>query len=442
MIRREYHIAPGLLQDFREVFQQLEKYPMVEAASALERFTPQVEALRAEIYPVKINKFSQVDRSVLHEIIEICRKLVVVTVNNAGKEIKERQDAMRFRSRATNNQMLADYLRLTKIGLALSRVAERFARELGLAKKNLETMEILRQEIEDLHRQYFNMQKKRQKEDAERKKEQESGGGTAKNQAPQKAAIKQRRGKEPYGFAAVAGMKELKQAIEVDIIGALKNRKRYEEYGLTIPNGMLLYGPPGSGKTFFAEKLAEEIGFKFFSVKPSDIQSPYVNGSQKKVGELFAAAKEEAPSIIFFDELDAVVPSRDTAHLHQENKNLVNELLIQMNNLGKQNIFVIGATNRREAIDPAILRRGRLDKHFYVATPDKEAREGIFQLYLQRRPICNDLDYAALAEASETLVPSDIKFITDEAARTALHRDMKICQAIVLEILEKYYPSL
>ena len=127
------------------------------------------------------------------------------------------------------------------------------------------------------------------------------------------------------GFSAIAGMQQLKNMIQVDVINALNEKERYAEYGLTIPNGMLLYGPPGCGKTFFAERMAEEIGFNFYQLKPSDVQSKYVNESQEKVKEIFNEAKANSPSVIFIDELDAVVPNRDNANINHMNSSLVNE---------------------------------------------------------------------------------------------------------------------
>ncbi|WP_417558223.1 AAA family ATPase [Mesoflavibacter zeaxanthinifaciens] len=248
--------------------------------------------------------------------------------------------------------------------------------------------------------------------------------------------------KKGKGFSAIAGMQELKDTIQLDVIDALNEKERYAEYGLTIPNGMLLYGPPGCGKTFFAERMAEEIGFNFYQLKPSDIQSKYVNESQEKIKNLFDEARENAPSIIFIDELDAVVPNRNNSNVNHMNTSAVNEFLAQMNNCGDDGIFIIGATNRPNSIDPAILRAGRLDKVIYLPPPDLEARELMFKLYLEKRPREVGLNYSELAKATENYVSSDIKFLCDEASRKALKMKSRISKEILLDTINNNKPSI
>lgn len=248
--------------------------------------------------------------------------------------------------------------------------------------------------------------------------------------------------KKGKGFSAIAGMQELKETIQLDVIDALNDKERYAEYGLTIPNGMLLYGPPGCGKTFFAEKMAEEIGFNFYQIKPSDIQSKFVNASQENIKNLFDEARQNAPSIIFIDELDALVPSRDTSNISHMNTSAVNEFLAQMNNCGEDGIFIVGATNRPNAIDPAVLRSGRLDKHIYLPPPDFEARKLMFELYLKKRPTEIGLNYEELAKATENYVSSDIKFLCDEASRKALKENTRITKIVVLETIRNNKPSI
>ena len=248
--------------------------------------------------------------------------------------------------------------------------------------------------------------------------------------------------KKGKGFSAIAGMKNLKEIIQLDVIDALNNQERYAEYGLTIPNGMLLYGPPGCGKTFFAERLAEEIGFNFFQLKPSDIQSKYVNESQERIKNIFSEARQNAPCIIFMDELDAVVPDRNNSNVNHMNTSAVNELLAQMNNSGEDGVFIIGATNRPNSIDPAILRAGRLDKIIFLPPPDQDAREEMFRLYLEKRPVEIGLDYLGLAKATENYVSSDIKFLCDEASRMALKSDSRITKELLMKTIENNKPSI
>ena len=262
------------------------------------------------------------------------------------------------------------------------------------------------------------------------------------DQEEAKKTIKPTKPKKGKGFSAIAGMDELKEMLQLDVIDALNDKEKYAEYGLTIPNGMLLYGPPGCGKTFFAEKLAEEIGFNFYQIKPSDIQSRWVNATQENIKELFDDARENAPSIIFIDELDALVPNRDTSGVNHMNKNAVNEFLAQMNNAGEDNVFIIGATNRPTAIDPAILRAGRLDKHILLPPPDFKARKLMFELHLKNRKIELGLNYEKLAELTENYVSSDIKFLSDEASRAALRLKARISNEILLETIKNNRPSI
>lgn len=243
------------------------------------------------------------------------------------------------------------------------------------------------------------------------------------------------------GFDAIAGMEELKEILKLDVIDALNEPEKYAEYGLTIPNGMLLYGPPGCGKTFFAEKLAEEVGFNFIKVNPSDIASIYIHGTQEKIAELFKQARDSAPCIIFIDELDALIPSRQS-DIHHSYASEVNEFLVQLSNASEEGIFIIGATNRPEKIDKAVLRTGRIDKIFYVPPPDLKAREQLFKMYLKNRPIEIGLDFRKFAELTENYVSSDIKFICDEAARIALKNNSRITSNILLDIIKKKKPSI
>lgn len=255
--------------------------------------------------------------------------------------------------------------------------------------------------------------------------------GTVLLETEKEIPPKQKKG----GFNDIAGMDELKSVLYNDVIRALKDKELYKNFGITIPNGMLLYGPPGCGKTFIAEKFAEEIGFNFVLIKPSDLGSIYIHGSQGKIKELFEAAEKNAPSVLCFDEFDALVPKRSEA-LHQGIGSEVNEFLSRMTNCGEKGVFVIASSNLPELIDPAILRTGRIDKKILVPPPDKKARELIFKLYLKNRPIDLSIDYENLAELTDRLVSSDLKFIVDESSRIAIQRNQsRINMEILMEAI-------
>ena len=247
--------------------------------------------------------------------------------------------------------------------------------------------------------------------------------------------------KEGKGFSAIAGMGDLKELLYNDVIRALNEQELYESYGVTIPNGMLLYGPPGCGKTFISERFSEEVGFNFIELKPSDMKSKWLNETEQKIGAIFKEAEENAPTIIFIDEFDAIVPSRE-GELHQSTASAVNEILAQMSNCSERGIFVIAASNRPEKIDPAVLRTGRVDRVIYLSPPDYQARKAMFELYLKDRPVDLDVDYDALSNKTENYVSSDIKFLIDEASRTALKTKAKISQEILITVLSETLPSV
>ena len=243
------------------------------------------------------------------------------------------------------------------------------------------------------------------------------------------------------GFAAIAGMDELKSQLVEEVIEPLHNPEEYRRYGVTIPNGMLLYGPPGCGKTFFAKHFAEEVGFNFMCITPATLKSRYVNASQENIENMFKEAEEKAPTIIFIDEMNELVPNRE-GNVHEMSRSAVNEMLAQMDRTGEKGVFVIGATNYPHMIDPAILRAGRLDKKYYVGVPDKVARKALFELYLKNRPYDFGLDYDELSSMTENYVSADIQLIVNNAARVALKHHSKITMAILKDAIKSVRPSL
>jgi transitional endoplasmic reticulum ATPase len=243
--------------------------------------------------------------------------------------------------------------------------------------------------------------------------------------------------KKGNGFNAIAGMQNLKEQLQNDVINVIENPEEYKKHNLGLPNGILLYGPPGCGKTFFAERFAEEAGYNFIKVISSDIASIYIHGTQEKIGNIFKDAREKAPSILYFDELDAMVPNRERTN-NQSQSSEVNEFLSQLDNIGDSGVFVIGSTNKPNSIDRAILRAGRLEKWFYIPPPDFQARKAMFEMYLKDRPLDFGIDYGILATLTENYVASDIKLLVDEASRKTIKDKSKRISMETLEFIIKH----
>lgn len=259
------------------------------------------------------------------------------------------------------------------------------------------------------------------------------------NQLEVEAQVEIQKGKG-NGFKDIAGMSDLKQLLSQKVIFILKDKERAHKYKLTPPNGMLLYGPPGCGKSFFAEKFAEESGFNFILVKASDLGSIYIHGTQGKIADLFKKAEENAPTVLCFDEFDAFVPDRSgNGADHQAGE--VNEFLTQLNNCAKRGIFVIATSNRPDKIDPAVLRTGRIDRQIYVPLPDQEARREMFKLHLNGRP-CTDIDAEKLATITDGYIASDIAYIVNDAAMGAAFSDQPISQQMLEATISSIHPSI
>lgn len=229
------------------------------------------------------------------------------------------------------------------------------------------------------------------------------------------------------GFADVAGMDDLKKMLTERVIWVLRDREKARKYRLLPPNGMLLYGPPGCGKTYFAEKFAEESHFNYMVVNGSDVGSTYIHGTQGKIAALFQEAASKAPTVLCFDEFDSFVPARGSeAARHRPEE--VNEFLSQLNNCAQRGIFVIGTTNRMDMIDPAVLRKGRLDLQIEVPAPEHETRRLMFLHHLKGRPLADGIDPDRLAALTDGYASSDIAFIANDAALVAALADEPISQ--------------
>ena len=259
-------------------------------------------------------------------------------------------------------------------------------------------------------------------------------------QSPNQTNFEIKKGKG-NGFKDIAGMRELKNLLEQKVIFVIQNKELAEEYQLTPPNGMLLYGPPGCGKTFFAEKFAEETGFNFMLIKSSDLASSYVHGSQQKIAQLFQQAAQHAPIVLCFDEFDALVPDR-SMHGSEYVSSEVNEFLSQMNNCSERGIFIVATSNRPDKIDPAVLRTGRIDKLVYVPLPDFEARKEMLQLYLNKRPSDGDINFDVLAEMTEGYIASDIAYVINDSAMSAAYNRAKISEELIKTVINHTRPSI
>ena len=237
------------------------------------------------------------------------------------------------------------------------------------------------------------------------------------------------------GFECVAGMKSLKQLLIADVINPLRNPEKFRKFKVSIPNGILLYGPPGCGKTFIVRKLAEELGYNFFEVKHSDLTTPYIHGAVSNIGKAFEMAKQNAPCILFFDEISGLVPNRknvnDSSGIKEEE---VDEFLMQLNDAADNHILVVGATNYIERIDPAILRPGRFDKKIFVPLPDFEARKSLFKTGLANRPYDKKIDFEHLARITECFTCADIiEGIIEQAARLAANLNKEFIDQALIE---------
>lgn len=238
-----------------------------------------------------------------------------------------------------------------------------------------------------------------------------------------------------HGFESVAGMELLKQQLTADVINPLKHPENFKRFHVSIPNGIILYGPPGCGKTFIVRKLAEELGYNFFEIKHSDLATPFIHGSVNNIGKAFEIAKQNSPAVLFFDEISALVPNRKNLNESSSYKEEeVSEFLIQLNDAAENKILVVGATNYIDRIDPAVLRNGRFDKKIYVSPPDFEARKALFKIGLNIRPHEKNINFDYLAKITEGLTCADIiEGIIESSARKAANLNKDLIEQKLIE---------
>lgn len=246
--------------------------------------------------------------------------------------------------------------------------------------------------------------------------------------------------KEKATFASIAGSEEAKEDLQ-EIVEFLKYPKKFDAVGARIPKGVLLVGPPGTGKTMLARAVAGEADAPFFSISGSEFVEMFVGVGASRVRDLFAKAKKNAPCIIFVDEIDAVGRRRGSGMGggHDEREQTLNQILVEMDGFEQgQNVIVLAATNRADVLDPALLRPGRFDRRVHIGLPDRRDREAILKVHLKKKPIAKAVDIPALAGKTAGSSGADLANIANEAAILAARKNSKeITNDIITEAFEK-----
>ncbi len=248
----------------------------------------------------------------------------------------------------------------------------------------------------------------------------------------------------------IGGLEEVKQALREAVEWPLKYPKLFEEAGIEPPKGILLFGPPGTGKTLLAKAVATESGANFIPVRGPEILSKWVGESERAIRKIFHRARMVAPSVIFFDEIDAIAPARGT-DVNRVTERVVAQLLTEMDGVASlKDVIIMAATNRPDLLDPALLRPGRFDRVIYVPPPDEKAREEIFRVHTKNMKLCEDVDLKELARITEGYTGADIAAVCKEAGMNAVRRAVKegketigcVSMEDFREALKKVKPSL
>ena len=263
----------------------------------------------------------------------------------------------------------------------------------------------------------------------------QAGGGSGKMNTFGKAKPKPLDDGRRVTFADVAGADEEKEEL-VEVVEFLKDPKKFNSLGARIPKGVLLMGPPGTGKTLLARAVAGEAGVPFYSISGSDFVEMFVGVGASRVRDLFDQAKKSAPSIIFIDEIDAVGRQRGAGlgGGHDEREQTLNQLLVEMDGFGANTgVIVIAATNRRDILDPALLRPGRFDRQIVVGYPDVKGREEILKVHTKNKPLGPDVDLRVIAQTTVGFTGADLENLVNEAALLAARRGRKAITMVDIE---------
>jgi len=251
-------------------------------------------------------------------------------------------------------------------------------------------------------------------------------------------------------FADIAGLEDVKQEIYLKMIYPYQHPDLAKRYGIEVGGGMLLFGPPGTGKTMIARALACELDLTMFAISPAQIMSKWVGEAEQNIRRLFEAAKQEKKAVIFIDECEALVPRRRTSQSTVMQR-VVPQILQELEGFDRKPgraLLFLGATNEPWSLDPAMMRPGRLDAKVYVPLPDAEARFRLFEIYLGQRPLADDVDFAALVEKTAGYSGADIKAVAARAATRPFLESVSgaeprnITMADVLAAIEEVPPSV
>lgn len=263
----------------------------------------------------------------------------------------------------------------------------------------------------------------------------QAGGGGGKMNTFGKAKPKPVEDGRRVTFQDVAGADEEKEEL-VEVVEFLKDPKKFNSLGARIPKGVLLMGPPGTGKTLLARAVAGEAGVPFYSISGSDFVEMFVGVGASRVRDLFDQAKKTAPSIIFIDEIDAVGRQRGAGlgGGHDEREQTLNQLLVEMDGFGANTgVIVMAATNRRDILDPALLRPGRFDRQIVVGYPDVKGREDILKVHTKNKPLGPDIDLNVIAKTTVGFTGADLENLVNEAALLAARRGRKAITMVDIE---------